>query len=57
MEEEPWLYEPGGMGDMELCTFDRVSVAVTRSHPAFVSSGNLPDDLYQTVLGSPQLVI
>jgi hypothetical protein len=32
-EEEPWLHESGGMGDFELCAFDRASVAVTRSHP------------------------
>jgi hypothetical protein len=29
-DEEPWLYEPGGMGDFELCNFDRYSLPVTR---------------------------
>ena len=39
-EEEPWLYESGGMGDFELCAFDRASVAVTRSRPVPDPSGS-----------------
>ena len=34
VDEEPWLYEPGGMGDFELCDFDHCSLPVTRSRPS-----------------------
>ena len=46
-EEEPWLYEPGRVGDFELFAFDRASVAFTRSAPAFLecqSSLSCPED-------------
>jgi hypothetical protein len=38
VEEEPWLYGSGRIGDFELFAFDRASVAFTRSRPRLLSS-------------------
>jgi hypothetical protein len=53
-EEEPWLYERGGMGDFGLCAFDRASLAITRSRTdnhAFALSA-----CYQDLVIPPLLV-